>query len=135
MTVSDQTRTDDKRMWAAVRRADWLSLRRDFSRASVYIAIGGLLVFALVALALEPRRDVGTVEGRIVAFDQADSRWPNPARAIVVRLDDGRTAVAWVSGSVLPRPNMRVRLRETQHLGWWRRITFSLDRTHPPDRQ
>lgn len=127
--MSDQTRTDDKRMREAVRKANWAALRGDLYRARVYIVVGGLLAIALVVLASEPRRDVGSVEGRIIALSQADSRWPNPARTITVRLDDGRTATVWTSGRVLPRLETRVRLRETQHLGWWRRTTFRLDRT------
>ena len=127
--VSNQTRTDDKRMRAAVRQANWTSLQHDLYHARVYIAVGGVLALAIVVFASEPRRDVGSVDGRIVAFNQADSKWPDPARTITVRLDDGRTAIVWTRGRVLAPPNTRVRLRETQHLGWWRRTTFRLDRT------
>ncbi len=133
--VADQARTDEKRMRAAVRKANWASLRDDLYRARVYIAVFGLLVIALVVFASEPSRDLGSVEGRIVAFNQADSRWPNPARTITVRLDDGRTAIVWTSGRALPPPNTRVRLRETEHLGWWRRTTFRLDRTPASETQ
>jgi hypothetical protein len=132
--VSDQ-RTDDKRMRTAVRRANWESIRGDLYRIRVPAAVIALLVIAVVAFGRGPRRDVGSVEGRIIAFNQTDSKRGNPPRLITVRLDDGRTVTAWTGGGLLPQLNTRVRLRETQHLGWWRRSTFRLDEMYAPEEQ
>ncbi len=126
LTLGDQIQTDDKRIRGAVREANWASLRRDLHGARIIITVGGLCLIALVILASEPSHDIGSVDGLIVGFNQADSKWPNPVRTVTVRLDDGRTVIVLANGSAAA-PNSRVRLREIQHLGWWRRTTFRLD--------
>ncbi len=127
--MGDQVRTENGRIRAAVRKAHAAACWRDFVRARVYILVGVLVVATVVVFASEPRREVGSVQGHVIAINQVDSRWPNPLRTITVRLDDGRTAVVSVRGGFPAEPNARVRLRETEHRGWWRRTTFRLDRT------
>jgi hypothetical protein len=132
--VSDNTRTNDKRMRVAIWKARWASLRHDLSKARRLIVASTALLLVLIAAALEPRHDAGFVEGRIISFNGLDSRWPYAVGTVTVRLDDGRNAVVWTGGPAVPRQDTRVRLHQTEHL-WWRRTTFDWDRALDPASQ
>jgi hypothetical protein len=119
-----EKRISEQRLRDAIRRADWMSLRRDFVKARVLVTVLVLLALAIVFFASEPRREIGLVQGRVTGFSQGDTEWPNTSRLITVRLDDGRVVVARVRGGFLAPDNERVTLREIERGSWWRRRTF-----------
>jgi hypothetical protein len=113
-------RTDDKRLWRAISIAHVVAHKRDLMTLAVValLVVAGLA--ALSVFAFEPRRLVRIVTGEVTTLNQNEHEWGTSGH-VTVRLDDGRTVV--VHGRA--RPQARIRLAETEHLGMWRRTTFS----------